>query len=159
MRSSFKHNWLMSYMYGTKIGLVISKLFSFTFFIYYIGFWHEQARYDRNEYVKINWQNMKWKKRKQFGIRPKEYSEPFEKDLISRTSYDYCSIMHYNAMAWSTVSYHLLLTGFLYKLFPLFFLGKGTDYWAFKGSRLYVHGTAARFYRLRLEENQPVVQM
>jgi len=60
-----------------------------------VGFWHEQSRTDRDQYVKINYENI-----------DKERWHNFEKyshdkiDLLG-IEYDYCSIMHYSAKAYS----------------------------------------------------------
>ncbi len=55
-----------------------------------IGLWHEQSRYDRDEYIKIVWKN----------IEPDSFSSfykynIFEVDTFS-LPYDYGSIMHYS---------------------------------------------------------------
>ena len=70
------------------------------------GFWHEQSRYDRDNYVKINKQNIKEGKSSNFDKRKKIDSADFEQDLIDRTPYDYCSLMHYPAYAFTKVSLH-----------------------------------------------------
>ena len=71
-----------------------------------LGFWHEQSRYDRDEFVKINWDNIRESVSDfQFEIREKKFSETFEKNLISRISYDYCSLMHYSEYAGAKVSH------------------------------------------------------
>ena len=59
------------------------------------GFWHEHQRYDRDNYVKINFENIKEGAEDNFLKREEKYSETFEKDLISKIPYDYCSLMHY----------------------------------------------------------------
>ncbi len=58
-----------------------------------IGFWHEQSRPDRNNYLTIDWDNIKTGKASQFELRH-EVDYQGEK-------YDYASIMHYNNMAFS----------------------------------------------------------
>ena len=60
------------------------------------GFEHEHQRYDRDNYVKINFENIKEGAEDNFLKREEKYSETFEKNLISRTPYDYCSVMHYH---------------------------------------------------------------
>ena len=60
-----------------------------------IGFWHEQSRPDRDQYIKINWENV---------IETNEISEQFRTnpDVDYRgEQYDYASIMHYNLNAFS----------------------------------------------------------
>ena len=58
-----------------------------------IGFWHEQSRPDRDNYVRINWDNVDWwfhfnfMKRNDFDI---DYQD---------SGYDYGSIMHYSETA------------------------------------------------------------
>jgi len=64
-----------------------------------IGFWHEQSRYDRDDYVEVLWGNI------YSGL---EYN--FEKKKESETSdygvpYDYGSIMHYPFTAFSKDGY------------------------------------------------------
>lgn len=55
------------------------------------GFYHEQGRFDRDQYIRLNEANMEDDKKSQFQIE------------IGNTHsvYDYCSIMHYNATAFS----------------------------------------------------------
>lgn len=64
--------------------------------IHALGFWHEQSRPDRDEYVKVNYEN----------INPSN-AHNFNKydDTVSDTldlPYDYYSVMHYAANAFST---------------------------------------------------------
>lgn len=61
-----------------------------------LGFWHEQSRTDRDEYLQILWENV-----------PAQYKEAFAKygkDKIDSLGvpYDYTSIMHYPWNAFST---------------------------------------------------------
>lgn len=61
-----------------------------------IGFWHEQSRPDRDNYLKINWENildnMAYNfKKKVYGTEVVDYGVP----------YDYASIMHYPWTAFS----------------------------------------------------------
>lgn len=58
-----------------------------------IGFLHEQSRYDRDKYVKINYENIK-----------QGYEGQFVKSNIPETSllnYDYNSVMHYGPKTYS----------------------------------------------------------
>lgn len=59
-----------------------------------IGFYHEQSRNDRDDYINIIWKN----------VGPGKYSQ-FDKGLESPrgVEYDYGSVMHYGAMVCSTV--------------------------------------------------------
>ncbi len=52
-----------------------------------IGFWHEQSRPDRNNYVTVNWNNIAAGKKSQFEIR--HYVD------YQGEKYDYASVMHY----------------------------------------------------------------
>ena len=63
------------------------------------GFWHEHQRYDRDNFVKINFENIKEGAEDNFRKREEKYSETFEKDVISKIPYDYCSLMHYGKYA------------------------------------------------------------
>ena len=58
-----------------------------------LGFGHEQARPDRNQYVKIIWSNVEEDMKEQFKLVE-------EVDSLG-TAYDYDSIMHYPVDAWS----------------------------------------------------------
>ena len=58
-------------------------------FIHAIGFDHEQNRPDRDDYVKINWDNIKSGRKSQFDIA--KGSKTFG------TPYDGFSVMHYTA--------------------------------------------------------------
>ena len=49
------------------------------------GFWHEHTRYDRDNHVKINCENIEEEYKYNFQKREEKYSETFEKDLISKT--------------------------------------------------------------------------
>uniref|UniRef100_A0A672JSH3 Metalloendopeptidase n=1 Tax=Sinocyclocheilus grahami TaxID=75366 RepID=A0A672JSH3_SINGR len=57
-----------------------------------LGFYHEQTRSDRDEYVKINWENMS-----------PDMAYNFQKQNTNnqKTPYDYGSIMHYGRTAFS----------------------------------------------------------
>ncbi|ROL40896.1 High choriolytic enzyme 1 [Anabarilius grahami] len=58
-----------------------------------LGFYHEQTRSDRDQYVKINWENMS-----------PDMAYNFQKQNTNNqnTPYDYGSIMHYGKTAFST---------------------------------------------------------
>ncbi len=58
-----------------------------------IGFWHEQSRPDRNNYLNINWYNMKTGTADQFELRQ---AVDYHNEI-----YDYASIMHYELKAYS----------------------------------------------------------
>jgi hypothetical protein len=58
-----------------------------------LGLWHEQSREDRDQYVKINWQNINPQARHNFD------QQITDGDDIG--PYDYGSIMHYPATAFS----------------------------------------------------------
>jgi hypothetical protein len=60
-----------------------------------LGFWHEQSRPDRDDYVKINWENVASGEEHNF----EKYSFDQSQDL--GTPYDYSSIMHYEWNAFS----------------------------------------------------------
>ena len=58
-------------------------------FIHAIGFTHEQSRYDRDSYVKINWENVKGGKNNTNFRKVNKYW------LTGGTEYDGRSVMHY----------------------------------------------------------------
>ena len=70
-----------------------------------VGLWHEQSREDRDQYVKILWENI------QDGILPDGSYDPNEDkrhnfnqhitDGDDVGNYDYCSVMHYQLTAFS----------------------------------------------------------
>jgi Astacin (Peptidase family M12A) len=57
-----------------------------------VGLWHEQSRTDRNNFVQINLQNV---------MAGEEHNFDQEISENAGTEYDYCSIMHYGAFAFS----------------------------------------------------------
>lgn len=60
-----------------------------------VGFWHEQSRADRDEYVKINWQNIQKGMAYNFAkLTNKEVQHLGE-------AYDYGSVMHYGTHAFA----------------------------------------------------------
>ena len=59
------------------------------------GFWHEQARSDRDKHIQVFWKNI---------IQGKEFNfNKFQPHQINdlKAEYDQCSIMHYGAYAFS----------------------------------------------------------
>lgn len=63
----------------------------------YLGFFHEQSRNDRDNYVEIHWENIKEDDRDQFRTGN-------ERNLVVQEStgfYDYGSIMHYPGNAFA----------------------------------------------------------
>jgi hypothetical protein len=60
-----------------------------------LGFHHEHARWDRDAYVSIHYENLKPERRSDYDWIPKTNW------LVSSTSYDYYSIMHYR-ICWSS---------------------------------------------------------
>lgn len=74
----------------TKIGTVIHEL------LHVCGFYHEQNRYDRDLYVEINWENIDEDKKSNFKKVDNETI------TIFGTDYDYRSVMHYSAKAFSS---------------------------------------------------------
>ncbi|XP_020896659.2 zinc metalloproteinase nas-7, partial [Exaiptasia diaphana] len=69
------------------VGTIIHEL------LHAVGFWHEQARPDRDKYVKIYWENISKGNADQF-------TKITSVDTLG-TSYDYDSIMHYDRTAFS----------------------------------------------------------
>ncbi len=58
-----------------------------------IGFWHEQSRPDRNNYLTVNWKNIVKDKEGDFNLR---HAVDYQDE-----KYDYGSIMHYDLWAFS----------------------------------------------------------
>merc|ERR1712055_606758 len=58
-------------------------------FLHSLGIHHTQNRWDRDEYVHINFRNIPQKKKKNFKLQPKRKADFF------RLPYDYDSVMHY----------------------------------------------------------------
>ena len=69
----------------SDIGTVIHEL------LHSLGFWHEQSRYDRDQYVVIDTSNIKHEYRHNFQIEPG----------TPTSAYDYQSIMHYGAYSFA----------------------------------------------------------
>ncbi|XP_067305559.1 meprin A subunit beta-like [Pseudorasbora parva] len=73
-------------------------------FLHALGFWHEQSRYDRDDYVTINFQNI---------IKGDEYNfDKYGKDTTTTqgTPYDYYSVMHYDKNAFSNGNGSTIIT-------------------------------------------------
>ena len=68
------------------IGTVLHEL------MHTLGVYHEQARSDRDNFVNINWNNVKPSAKYNFQI---------EGNATARSAYDYCSIMQYSTMAFA----------------------------------------------------------
>jgi len=62
--------------------------------IHVLGFFHEHSRWDRDDWVKILFENIEDRSKHNFKKRPRTETE-------SGLPYDYCSIMHYPAKAFS----------------------------------------------------------
>jgi len=60
-------------------------------FIHAIGFYHEQSRPDRDQYVTINWSNILPGKEHNFDVHTAQEVSPYN------VTYDYGSVMHYSA--------------------------------------------------------------
>jgi len=72
------------------LGIAVHEL------LHSMGFWHEQSREDRDDYVTVMYENV--------ITSPIDYSFAFDQrisDGIDLGVYDYSSIMHYNAYAFS----------------------------------------------------------
>jgi len=63
--------------------------------IHAIGFHHEQSRTDRDQFVKINWENIESGRENNFETYAANIISPFG------VSYDYNSVMHYSKLAFS----------------------------------------------------------
>jgi hypothetical protein len=64
-----------------------------------VGFWHEQSRFDRDAYVRILTQNIMPSMIYNF-----EKMNVHQIDLL-KSKYDTCSVMHYNAYAFTKASF------------------------------------------------------
>ncbi|XP_077867573.1 uncharacterized protein LOC144356754 [Saccoglossus kowalevskii] len=72
-----------------QLGVILHEMF------HALGFWHEHSRYDRDDFVSVNWDN----------IKPDMISNFDKYDLdwmnIQGLEYDYSSILHYNQYAFA----------------------------------------------------------
>ncbi|XP_034038518.1 meprin A subunit beta [Thalassophryne amazonica] len=73
-------------------------------FLHALGFWHEQSRADRDDYVKIMWENIQEGKEHNFN----SYNDTTSSSL--GVPYDYGSMMHYSKTAFSNGSEHTIVT-------------------------------------------------
>ena len=60
-----------------------------------LGFYNEQSRWDRDEFITVNWENIRPGYESQFRKLSRGTAKP------SGLEYDYCSIMHYGDGAWA----------------------------------------------------------
>lgn len=72
---------------GVFNGLIMHEL------MHAIGHWHEHTRADRDQYVKVNWENIQQYQEANFDIHDTEGK------MVG--GYDYCSIMHYGTHSFS----------------------------------------------------------
>ncbi|XP_056123669.1 meprin A subunit beta-like [Rhinichthys klamathensis goyatoka] len=70
-------------------------------FLHALGFWHEQSRYDRDDYVTINFENI-----------IKGHVTNFNKyrENVTTSPYDYYSVMHYDKNAFSNGNGSTIIT-------------------------------------------------
>ncbi|XP_050959627.1 meprin A subunit beta-like [Labeo rohita] len=73
-------------------------------FLHALGFWHEQSRYDRDDYVTINYENVIPGYKHNFN----KYSENVS--TTQDTPYDYYSVMHYDKNAFSNGNGSTIIT-------------------------------------------------
>ncbi|KAL1259429.1 hypothetical protein QQF64_010006 [Cirrhinus molitorella] len=73
-------------------------------FLHALGFWHEQLRYDRDDYVTINFKNIITGKESSFYKYYKNVS------TTQDTPYDYYSLMHYDKNAFSNGNGFTIIT-------------------------------------------------
>ncbi|KAG1947574.1 meprin A subunit beta-like [Pimephales promelas] len=73
-------------------------------FLHALGFWHEQSRYDRDDYVTINFEHI---------IRGQEHNFNKYSENVTTTQgtpYDYYSVMHYDKNAFSNGNGSTIIT-------------------------------------------------
>uniref|UniRef100_A0AAY4AL47 Metalloendopeptidase n=1 Tax=Denticeps clupeoides TaxID=299321 RepID=A0AAY4AL47_9TELE len=73
-------------------------------FLHALGFWHEQSRYDRDEYVTITWENIEAGEEKNFEIKTNTTNSTLG------TPYDYNSVLHYDKNAFSNGNGSTIIT-------------------------------------------------
>lgn len=73
-------------------------------FLHALGFWHEQSRADRDDYVNINWNHIEAGKEHNF----KSYNDTVSSAL--GVPYDYGSVMHYSKTTFSINSEPTIVT-------------------------------------------------
>ncbi|XP_062393739.1 meprin A subunit beta-like [Sardina pilchardus] len=69
-----------------------------------LGFWHEQSRYDRDNYISINWENIEAGEERNFKIGTNDTNSTMD------TPYDYFSVMHYPKDAFSNGNGSTIIT-------------------------------------------------
>ena len=79
-----------------------------------LGFYHEQSRTDRNDYVQINWENIEDGYAGNFLRYPASVIDPFGEE------YDYGSVMHYSSTGFSVNGEETItpLASHITRLFP-----------------------------------------
>lgn len=73
-------------------------------FMHAMGFFHEQSRYDRDQYVRVNWNNICCNAARNFGIASADITTLLDQP------YDYKSIMHYGETDFSNDRFNGLKT-------------------------------------------------
>ncbi|XP_072567320.1 meprin A subunit beta [Paramormyrops kingsleyae] len=73
-------------------------------FLHALGFWHEQSRADRDDYVAIMWDYIQAGKEHNFNT----YNDTVSSDL--NVPYDYTSVMHYSKTAFQNGSQSTIIT-------------------------------------------------
>ena len=71
------------------------------------GFWHEQSRADRDDYITINWSNIRE------GMEYNFLKYDLRKIDHLGAEYDTCSVMHYGAYAFAKVRNPTMYAGVL----------------------------------------------